>query len=43
MITRAQQKTARERAAQMIGQSGIRITEEEKNTIEVVDLRSEPS
>jgi hypothetical protein len=38
MITRAEQKTARERAAQMIGQSGLRITEEEANKIEVVDF-----
>jgi D-lyxose ketol-isomerase len=38
MITSAEQKRARERAAQMIGQSGIRITEEEKNTIEVLDF-----
>lgn len=38
MITRAEQKTARERAAQMIGQSGLRITEEEANKIEVLDF-----
>jgi len=38
MITRAEQKAAQERAAQMIVQSGIRITEEEKNRIEVVDF-----
>jgi D-lyxose ketol-isomerase len=38
MITRAEQMAARDRAAQMIGQSGIRITEEEKSKIEVVDF-----
>jgi D-lyxose ketol-isomerase len=38
MITRAEQKKARERAAQMMTQSGIRITEEEKNKIDVVDF-----
>ena len=38
MITKAEQKTARECAAQMIGKSGIRITEEEANKIEVVDF-----
>ncbi len=38
MITRTEQKAAQERAAQMIVQSGIRITEEEKNRIEVVDF-----
>ena len=38
MITRAEQKRARERAAQMIAESGIRITEEEKNKIDVVDF-----
>ena len=38
MITKAEQKRARERAAQMIAQSGIRITEEEKNKIDVVDF-----
>jgi D-lyxose ketol-isomerase len=38
MITKAEQKKARERTAQMIAQSGIRITEEEKNRIEVVDF-----
>ncbi len=38
MITRAEEKRARERAAQMIAESGIRITEEEKNKIEVVDF-----
>jgi D-lyxose ketol-isomerase len=38
MITRAEQKAAQDRAAQMIVQSGIRITEEEKNRIEVVDF-----
>ena len=38
MITRAQQKAAQERAAEMIARSGIRIREEEKNRIEVVDF-----
>ena len=38
MITRAEQKAAQERAAQMIAAAGIRITEEEKNKIEVVDF-----
>ena len=38
MITKAEQKRARERAAQMIAQSGIGITEEEKNKIDVVDF-----
>ena len=38
MITRAEQMAARDRAAQMIGQSGIRITEEETSKIEVVDF-----
>ena len=38
MITSAEQKAARKRAAQMIAESGIRITEEEKNRIEVVDF-----
>jgi D-lyxose ketol-isomerase len=38
MITRAEQKKARERAAQMIAQAGIRISEEEKNKIDVVDF-----
>jgi D-lyxose ketol-isomerase len=38
MITRAEQKMARERAAQMIAQAGIRISEEEKNKIDVVDF-----
>ena len=38
MITRAEQMAARNRAAHMIGQSGIRITEEEKSKIEVVDF-----
>lgn len=38
MITRAQQKAAQERAAHMIARSGIRITEEETNKIDVVDF-----
>jgi D-lyxose ketol-isomerase len=38
MIKRAEQKSAQERAAQMIAQSGIMITEEEKKRIEVVDF-----
>jgi D-lyxose ketol-isomerase len=38
MITRAEQKMARERAAQMIRESGVRITDEEANKIEVVDF-----
>lgn len=38
MITREEQKKAREQAAQMIRQSGITITDEEKNRIEVVDF-----
>jgi len=38
MITRAEQKAAQKRAAQMIVQSGIGITEEEKSRIEVVDF-----
>jgi D-lyxose ketol-isomerase len=38
MITRAEQKAARERAAKMIAESGIRIAEEEKHKIEVVDF-----
>jgi len=38
MITRAEQKKAQDRAAHMIVQSGIRITEEEKQRIEVVDF-----
>jgi D-lyxose ketol-isomerase len=38
MITRAEQRKARERAAQMITQSGISITDEEKDKIEVVDF-----
>jgi len=38
MITRAEQKRARERAAQMIRESGIRITDEEAGKIDVVDF-----
>jgi D-lyxose ketol-isomerase len=38
MITRVEQKKARERAAQMIAEAGIRITEEETKKIEVVDF-----
>ena len=38
MITRAEQKGARERAAQMIRESGIRITDEEAEKIDVVDF-----
>lgn len=38
MITRAEQKAAQERAAQMIAEAGIRITEEETKRIEVVDF-----
>ena len=38
MITRGEQKKARERAAQMIAEAGIRITEEETKKIEVVDF-----
>jgi D-lyxose ketol-isomerase len=38
MITSAQQKAAQEQAALMIAQSGIGITEGEKNRIEVVDF-----
>jgi len=38
MITRAEQKKAQERAAQMIRESGIRITDEEAGKIEVVDF-----
>jgi D-lyxose ketol-isomerase len=38
MITRAEQKRAQERAAQMIAEAGIRITEEETKRIEVVDF-----
>jgi D-lyxose ketol-isomerase len=38
MITRAEQKAAQERAAQMIVEAGIRITEEETKRIEVVDF-----
>lgn len=38
MITRSEQKKARERAAQMIAQAGIRINQEEKNKIDVVDF-----
>ena len=38
MITRAEQKAAQERAAQMIAEAGIRITEEERKKIEVVDF-----
>jgi D-lyxose ketol-isomerase len=38
MITKAEQKRARERAAQMIVQAGIRITDEERNKIAVVDF-----
>jgi D-lyxose ketol-isomerase len=38
MITRAEQKRARERAAQMIRESGIRITDEEADKIDVVDF-----
>ena len=38
MITRAEQKKARERAAQMIAQAGLRISDEEKNKIDVVDF-----
>jgi D-lyxose ketol-isomerase len=38
MITRAEQKAVQERAAQMIVEAGIRITEEETKRIEVVDF-----
>jgi len=38
MITRGEQKKARERSAQMIAEAGIRITEEETKKIEVVDF-----
>jgi len=38
MITRVEQKTARKRAAQMIRDSGIRITDEEADKIDVVDF-----
>ena len=38
MITRAEQKRAQERAAQMIRESGIRITDEEADKIDVVDF-----
>ena len=39
MISRAQQRAAQERAAEMIARSGIiRIREEERNRIEVVDF-----
>lgn len=38
MITRAEQKRARKRAAQMIRDSGIRITDEEAGKIDVVDF-----
>ena len=38
MITKAEQKRARERSAQMIRESGIRITDEEADKIEVVDF-----
>jgi D-lyxose ketol-isomerase len=38
MITRGEQKKARERAAQMIAEAGIRITEEETKKVEVVDF-----
>lgn len=38
MITRAEQKSARLRAAQMIRDSGIRITDEEAEKIDVVDF-----
>jgi len=38
MITRAEQRRARKRAAQMIRESGIRVNEEEADKIEVVDF-----
>jgi D-lyxose ketol-isomerase len=38
MITRAEQRAAQKRAAQMIRESGIRITDEEADKIEVVDF-----
>ena len=38
MIRRAEQKAAQQRAAQMIAEAGIRITEEETKKIEVVDF-----
>lgn len=38
MITRAEQKAARRRAAQMIRDSGIRITDEEAEKIDAVDF-----
>jgi len=38
MITKAEQKKARERAAQMIARAGIGISEEEKNKMDVVDF-----
>jgi D-lyxose ketol-isomerase len=38
MITREQQKTARNRAAEMIRAAGIQITDEEADSIEVVDF-----
>ena len=38
MITRAQQQSAQKQAAEMIRQAGIKITDEEVNSIEVVDF-----
>lgn len=38
MITRSQQRAARQRAAKMIRQAGISITEQEADAIEVVDF-----
>lgn len=38
MITKEQQKTAQKRAAEMIRQAGIKITEKEANSIGIVDF-----
>jgi len=38
VITRQQQKAARKRAAEAIRQAGVKITDEEANSIEVVDF-----
>jgi len=38
MITKEQQKTAQKRAAEMIRQTGIKITEKEANSVGIVDF-----
>jgi len=38
MITKEQQKTAQKRAAEMIRQAGIKITEKEANSVGIVDF-----